>query len=255
LVSDYTLLALTYEKDVFPALSGLARQFQEVAGLDYVAGLWRQSLVEDLLWHVDLHVESRGWLERPAWRAPSWSWASVRGAVEFVEVEGGMEEMAEVVGVACETAGPDSMGELVEGVSYLVMRGRVVPATARLKSRGAHEDSYPWKLVELDILDGHLKNLWVDYNCCDVLDSGTAASGTTAQAFCFYLGKKWKTGALIFLILVSEGQKSCLQDSKAPRRENWYRRIGLVEVFGGPPGRGWVSSLLGRGFDIDIRIL
>ncbi|KAK7998397.1 hypothetical protein PG989_006437 [Apiospora arundinis] len=72
----YSQLRLTHGSDKLPALSACASDFSAGRGR-YLAGAWEQSLVEDLLWVVDLPKQSphkrRG---RPVWRAPSWSWAS-----------------------------------------------------------------------------------------------------------------------------------------------------------------------------------
>ncbi|KAK6851423.1 hypothetical protein PG995_012545 [Apiospora arundinis] len=72
----YSQLRLTHGSDKLPALSACASNFSAGRGR-YLAGAWEQSLVEDLLWVVDLPKQSphkrRG---RPVWRAPSWSWAS-----------------------------------------------------------------------------------------------------------------------------------------------------------------------------------
>ncbi|PMD36898.1 HET-domain-containing protein, partial [Hyaloscypha variabilis F] len=50
LVMRFTSLRLTHETDRLPALSGAAKQFQMRLRKRYLAGLWDDSLVEDLLW-------------------------------------------------------------------------------------------------------------------------------------------------------------------------------------------------------------
>ncbi|KAH7355569.1 heterokaryon incompatibility protein-domain-containing protein, partial [Pyrenochaeta sp. MPI-SDFR-AT-0127] len=79
-VEEYSSLSLTFEKDCLPALAGLAKQFYEQRSDDnYLAGLWRQTLFEDMLW-----TASPGPSERPyTWRAPTWSWASVKGSIRY----------------------------------------------------------------------------------------------------------------------------------------------------------------------------
>ncbi|EHK26862.1 uncharacterized protein TRIVIDRAFT_128562, partial [Trichoderma virens Gv29-8] len=88
IVEDYTCLHLTFESDIFPAISGIATRFQSSLGSEYVAGMWRKSLIHDLAWHTentsDGTPERIEWHQRPkAWRAPTWSWAAVRGQVRF----------------------------------------------------------------------------------------------------------------------------------------------------------------------------
>lgn len=70
IVEDYARRRLSFEKDVFPALQGIAKQFHRQTKSIYLAGLWESNIINDLLWYCpDLsHVT------RPQhWRAPSWS--------------------------------------------------------------------------------------------------------------------------------------------------------------------------------------
>ena len=48
-VQDYSVLALTFEKDIFSALSGVAKEHKRIRGCGYFAGLWEDSFVKDLL--------------------------------------------------------------------------------------------------------------------------------------------------------------------------------------------------------------
>lgn len=79
LVEEYSRLKLTYESDRLPALSGLAQQANRTNNDQYIAGLWRSRLLDDLLW------QTRGKPgHRPAQRhAPSWSWASVGRPIKY----------------------------------------------------------------------------------------------------------------------------------------------------------------------------
>lgn len=49
-LSAYTQRSLTVPSDKLPALSGLASEFARHVGDEYVAGLWRNNLPQDLLW-------------------------------------------------------------------------------------------------------------------------------------------------------------------------------------------------------------
>lgn len=74
---QYTLRSITVPSDRLPAFAAVAEQFGILShGDQYLAGLWRKTLLLDLLWAV---VDTRA---RPqAYRAPSWSWASVDGLI------------------------------------------------------------------------------------------------------------------------------------------------------------------------------
>ncbi|KAI9766855.1 MAG: hypothetical protein M1839_004760 [Geoglossum umbratile] len=66
LVASYTGLQLTFGHDRLPALAGLAKQFLDYKRGKYLAGLWEDTLVEDLLWHIDFPSA------RPEeWQAPT----------------------------------------------------------------------------------------------------------------------------------------------------------------------------------------
>lgn len=76
--SYYFPMELTYPRDRLPAISGIARWFMSRLGLtpdSYVAGLWRETLPECLLWHFFRPPD--GGAVRDVEAAPSWSWASV----------------------------------------------------------------------------------------------------------------------------------------------------------------------------------
>lgn len=82
-VKLYSAADLTFDKDRLPAISGIARRVHEEEGDRYLAGMWRKNLEQTLCWNI---VKPR---ERPLWRAPSWSWASVNGAVNCITSNGG----------------------------------------------------------------------------------------------------------------------------------------------------------------------
>jgi len=94
-VEDYTTRVLQSERrerDKLPVLSGLAQRYQEscLRGR-YVAGLWESDLPSALLWQTRKPQELMGGgstdvrePRRPVqYRAPSWSWPAVEGAVAY----------------------------------------------------------------------------------------------------------------------------------------------------------------------------
>jgi hypothetical protein len=73
LLWGYCPRKLTKDSDKLPALSGIAEFFSKRLNDQYVAGIWRKSMIEGLLWQgIDLTKA----LENGS---PSWSWASVNG--------------------------------------------------------------------------------------------------------------------------------------------------------------------------------
>ncbi|RYP13168.1 hypothetical protein DL767_010861 [Monosporascus sp. MG133] len=53
IVESYTRSTLTYSKDKLRAISGLVQQIESATKFDYVAGLWKQHIVTDMLWFTD----------------------------------------------------------------------------------------------------------------------------------------------------------------------------------------------------------
>lgn len=76
-IYQYTRCQLSDPTDKLPAIQGLAtRMALELRLGSYIAGMWEKSLIFDLGWWTS----PRG--TRPAaWRAPTWSWASINGKV------------------------------------------------------------------------------------------------------------------------------------------------------------------------------
>ncbi|OCL07733.1 HET-domain-containing protein, partial [Glonium stellatum] len=78
MVREYSFLKLTRPSDKLTALSGLAAQMQSNRQAKYIAGLWEDTLLSDLLW-FQLYALNPPHISRH----PSWSWASVNGRIHF----------------------------------------------------------------------------------------------------------------------------------------------------------------------------
>jgi hypothetical protein len=116
-VSEYSALDITFRSDRLPAISGLAnrldRAVQGALG-DYLAGLWRNTLVGDLLWTLDWKVERE---KRPYKKnAPTWSWVSVDSEVYFRETdESDISSECTIIDAQCVKVGPDRFGQISSG--------------------------------------------------------------------------------------------------------------------------------------------
>ncbi|KAI1123709.1 heterokaryon incompatibility protein-domain-containing protein [Nemania abortiva] len=130
IVAEYSSLDLTFQKDIFPALSGVAKQMQRVRGSKYLAGLWEDNLIEDLLWGTfSLSAD------RPSkWRAPTWSWASVNGRIQYNSDSSEDKRIfARILDVQCVPLAPDSTAELASAT--LVVSGYMATASLCLNRR------------------------------------------------------------------------------------------------------------------------
>ncbi|KAH9849447.1 heterokaryon incompatibility protein-domain-containing protein [Lenzites betulinus] len=137
LVRDYTRRTVGFPRDKLVACGALAGAFARVLRTEYLAGLWRATLLMDLLWQRARPTwidggggrgrGARGCLPRPGggYRAPSWSWAAVDGAVD--PNQSTVESLlAEVLG--CEVVLRDEkllFGEVTGG--FLVLRAGLIP--------------------------------------------------------------------------------------------------------------------------------
>ena len=79
IVGQYSALDLTFDEDIFAAISGIAQEFQKATSLSYVAGIWLEHFPYGLLWHCD-EVRLDGFSSV----APTWSWASRRGPIKML---------------------------------------------------------------------------------------------------------------------------------------------------------------------------
>jgi hypothetical protein len=78
LCSHYAYRELTFPEDKLPAISGIASTIAKKVQSEYLAGLWRNHLVHDLFWKtVTVATKPK------KYRAPSWSWASVDGRINW----------------------------------------------------------------------------------------------------------------------------------------------------------------------------
>ena len=122
LVWDYGRRKLTKPTDKLPAISGLARRFEQLLQDDYIVGLWRKTLVEDLLWQAV--GGGRRCRVADVYRAPSWSWVAVDGIIGM-----GLREkwspIATIVDYHIDVKGQNPYGEVKNG--WLKVQAPVVP--------------------------------------------------------------------------------------------------------------------------------
>jgi hypothetical protein len=105
IVQFYSRGNLTFPTDKLVAISGIVRKIETVTGCEYLAGLWKESLITDLLWFaaeqprrrlIAAQVEGSAGAaashhafgkqlelgrQIPYFIAPTWSWASLEGPV------------------------------------------------------------------------------------------------------------------------------------------------------------------------------
>ncbi|KAI0555419.1 HET-domain-containing protein [Xylaria curta] len=125
----YSKRKLTQEDDKFPALGGLAAYFSGQCSVKsddlelsnrYLAGLWSGDIIRGLCWHCE------GSGTRPAeYRAPSWSWASLDGRIQYMPLHI-VNELAVVRNAHVDLESPSrSFGKVLGGwISMKVIKLR-----------------------------------------------------------------------------------------------------------------------------------
>lgn len=168
-VECYTQRKLTKEHDRLEAISGVAASFQPLLDDRYTFGLWRMNLLQDLVWTVSFRHESltdtpsstasstavRKRLaahpqgaplmtdvpnsqvpqpQLPSY-APSWSWASVTGPINFIQQEPNrmLEHMPVLIHIGSYVCGKNPFGS---GQGYLVAEALLVPMNSNAGWKG-----------------------------------------------------------------------------------------------------------------------
>ena len=138
----YTASALTRPSDKLVAISGVARELAPRLRSRYLAGVWEVQLARQLLWIAtpapamsSSAAELRDSTEvDAAYRAPSWSWASVDRPLKMVllwDYRGARNQrdwLVDVLGAeVVPVDGHDAFGQVAS--AKLEMRGRMIGVT------------------------------------------------------------------------------------------------------------------------------
>lgn len=133
LLGDYSVLHLSYESDILPALSGLAKVWESRGAGKYLAGFWEENILNSIMWSL---LPGAKVAQRAAeYRAPSWSPFSLEDADSYHNRSThvpfhywvGLSELttihAAVVDAGVELAGADPTGGIKS--AFLQLQGRV----------------------------------------------------------------------------------------------------------------------------------
>lgn len=141
-VQEYSVRRLTIQRDILPAISGVASQLHDKRLGRYLAGLWENTLPGALVWYSDgalvwysdgsdhQNAVSHTWNHRPkTYTAPSWSWASVVGHTAFSyrsNLKDRTEFYVDIMKAACVPKSANIYGEVTAG--ELVLTGPTTTA-------------------------------------------------------------------------------------------------------------------------------
>ncbi|CAO2657093.1 Nn.00g058960.m01.CDS01 [Neocucurbitaria sp. VM-36] len=155
-VNQFHKRSFTYGSDFLPALSGIAKRLQNFGAGEYLSGLWKNNLYDELLWGAAPYFR----FHRPqTYRTPTWSWASINGSrkdpkyngsrIDFYSGKygcGPCEPMCQIHNAQCTPAGHDATGAVVSGEITIV--GKMIPIVGykgfnRTNDQGVEEVNQP----------------------------------------------------------------------------------------------------------------
>lgn len=117
LLERYSFCELTYAEDRLPALEGIAQLFGSVTGDDYLAGLWRSKLLEQIIWRVPRPKPRLLLLDD----VPSWSWASIDGSIQQTGLSFDRKHLVSIIKI--EECGTNKGLPRPERWGYLTLTG------------------------------------------------------------------------------------------------------------------------------------
>ncbi|KAK4154088.1 heterokaryon incompatibility protein-domain-containing protein [Chaetomidium leptoderma] len=137
ILTAYSGRNLTKQSDKLVAIAGIASRLAQDTGFTYLAGLWRETLLLDLVWHVspphthddNAPLEERRALPPDQYVAPTWSWAGLGVGVQGLAVRSALLQpelatvgLVEVKGVEVTMAAGGETGDGTGAVEAAVMR-------------------------------------------------------------------------------------------------------------------------------------
>ncbi|KAF2098819.1 HET-domain-containing protein [Rhizodiscina lignyota] len=152
-IKEYSRRDLTRVADLLPALSGVAASFRLNLQDEYLAGLWKKDLARQLCWILGKNRSNDPYPDvdasRGEVRAPSWSWASVRGDIAW-HVRDAISAV-NILEAKCIPTGQNELGTVGSGT--LRLSGRAVQATLTVEENG-FLDAWSEGLYSFRLADG-----------------------------------------------------------------------------------------------------
>lgn len=177
IIEKFSSCNFTYPGDRLPALAGVAARFARYLNDQlgeiptYVCGMWKEDLFPSLCWKSPFAVVPID-QSTTSYIAPSWSWASVNGAVEFQRHSSRQNTIqfagVDVEGVDYGTRGSDPFGK-VESAS-LTLSAHVMAVVMKV----------PWETNSAIIISLHTpesRGPFLQINSESSRHPGTAGTG------------------------------------------------------------------------------
>jgi hypothetical protein len=240
-VGTFSERSLTFESDRLPAISGAAKLVSTSTGSQYLAGLWRDNIIEDLLWKYISPMNE--FLERDRLQSrtgiPSWSWASLSWPVYYPTVMErptliNFKPAVSVLDAHCSVPGLNPFGEVTAG--HLRIKGSLISGNL---TRSSISTPYTITLngdIKVKALQGQPSTVSADFaleECKSDLFAGRSVRRT------LYLDSRLSSPAPIHCLYLGEG----INDDKAGKPQylalllgrsttvkEAFTRIGLCQL-------------------------
>jgi hypothetical protein len=197
IVSNYSGCQLTFPSDRLVALSGIAKHMEQLLKIDYCAGLWAFDLLSGLIWYAYETSIPKPEADAIVYRAPSWSWACVDGAICWIPNRGHF--LVDIVHCDIKTPTADRTGAVISAA--LKLSGWLVTMEIRRKRPN-------------EIWDVYINGRWTDLGSARIeLDRPLASF----QLHCLLLEESWRSlsGLLLAPTGVTRGQ---------------FQRVGIASI-------------------------
>ncbi|KAL2073828.1 hypothetical protein VTL71DRAFT_11154 [Oculimacula yallundae] len=127
IVNAYSVTKLTFDSDRLIALAGVSQAFEHEARGQFLAGLWSNTLLIDLLWFTTKGAPAP---RTESFVAPSWSWASLSSGtvIYFHYLSNLPSPCATIIEATTIPSAGDIYGQLSSG--HIRIRGFLVPSVS-----------------------------------------------------------------------------------------------------------------------------
>ena len=145
MLEDYSRTSVSVSGDRLVAIAGVVERLHAAFQTDYVAGLWRDRLLQHLQWYTEPthppQLPAPSPRPKPD-RAPTWSWASIDGGIAFEEEWQPQTPLAEVAHCEAVPKLPElPFGEVKPG-GILILRAPTLKCILRWNPQKARADVY-----------------------------------------------------------------------------------------------------------------
>jgi len=226
IVTEYSDLQLTYESDRLPAIAAIVLRAMQIRQHDtYIAGMWKDTLIPDLLWYT-INLQAR---PRSTYSIPTWSWASASGGVQHYIREEPFQQIAQVLDVICTSIGMPHMGQVED--AYITLQG---PACSLPKSAypilGKKIEAKLWHHIDVPLMSDIRYSVFGDFDWQAVKPPVGSDHELTVLFLCEELGDPARVGQHFGGIVLEAVENDA------------YERVGFVHIYPDPIEYGYPSS-------------